>query len=168
MQMQLFGPQPSFVCWGNSSRKVIIWYTLGFVSQTLTGKLPNTFWVPFKSLGYKSMLWCGLRGEKYQNATLICSRNVIWESMQNFWCPDPFTQTPFVDLTYCALKSSVITVPGLVLMCSEAIPKCPRCEERRILVSLQSWNFWQALICGVPPNGTRKQLNITVLFQIFS
>lgn len=168
MQMQPFGPLTILCLLGQQFKEghYLVHLRLCTPNYKFNRKITKYFLGTFQEFRLWECALVWFEGEKnYQNATLICSRNVIWESMQNFWCLDPFTRTPFVDLTYCALKSIVITVPGLVQMCSEAIPKCPRCEERRILSEFaQSWNFWQALICGVPPNGTRKQLNITVLF----
>lgn len=64
------------------------------------------------------------------NETLICSRNVIWESVLNFCCLNLSNPSSFLDLSYYALKSILITTSHA---CSDVpFPKVFHFGEKKI------------------------------------
>lgn len=78
------------------------------------------------SLQVCALVWFEKRKKKtkHQNATLICSRNVIWESMQNLLMPEslfpaslcrPDLLCSEVQCNYCSLACSDV--------CSEVVPE---------------------------------------------
>lgn len=79
------------------------------LNSTFNRKVTKYFLCALKSLTSKCVLWCGLGKKKKNKKPLICSRNVIWESVQNFCCLNLPNLHSFLDLRYCALKSILIT-----------------------------------------------------------